>query len=155
MPPVAEVLRDERQRSDRRLGHECTGPVQDRQDVACRGCSVPESRDAMESAHRRRVRLELEMSDDASSARAGVRSAAFARGPRTPHARSVVGGYLRMLQSGVGGALSDGQRKMIGEAEKSCARIVTLIGELSDIGKLDGGTVVLSRERLRSFPARP
>ena len=35
---------------------------------------------------------------------------------RTP--ASVVGGYLRMLQSGVGGALSDAQRKMIDEAEK-------------------------------------
>ena len=61
---------------------------------------------------------------------------------RTP--ASVVGGYLRMLQSGVAGALSDPQRKMITEAEKSCARMVALIGELSDIGKLDGGTMTLN-----------
>lgn len=68
---------------------------------------------------------------------------------RTP--ASVVGGYLRMLQSGVGGALTDGQRKMIAEAEKSCARIVTLIGELSDIGKLDGGTAVLTENAFDLF----
>jgi signal transduction histidine kinase len=48
-----------------------------------------------------------------------------------------------MLQSGMAGTLSDPQRKMIGEAEKSCARIVALIGELSDIGKLEGGTISL------------
>jgi signal transduction histidine kinase len=68
---------------------------------------------------------------------------------RTP--ASVVGGYLRMLQSGVGGALSDPQRKMIGEAEKSCARIVELIGELSDIGKLEGGTITLKEEPIDLF----
>ena len=68
---------------------------------------------------------------------------------RTP--ASVVGGYLRMLQSGVGGALTDGQRRMIGEAEKSCARIVTLIAELSDIGKLDGATAVFSESHFDLF----
>jgi signal transduction histidine kinase len=69
---------------------------------------------------------------------------------RTP--TSVVGGYLRMLQSGVAGALSDAQRKMIGEAEKSCARIATLIGEMSDISKIDGETVVLSETDFDLFP---
>jgi signal transduction histidine kinase len=68
---------------------------------------------------------------------------------RTPV--SVVGGYLRMLQSGVAGALSDPQRKMIGEAEKSCARIVALIGELSDIGKLDGRTLTLNEGTVDLF----
>ena len=68
---------------------------------------------------------------------------------RTP--ASVVGGYLRMLQSGVAGALSDPQRKMIGEAEKSCARIVALIGELSDIGKLEGGTIALNEGAVDVF----
>ena len=41
---------------------------------------------------------------------------------RTP--ASVVGGYLRMLQRDGDQPLSDRQRKMIDEAEKSCARLV-------------------------------
>jgi signal transduction histidine kinase len=52
---------------------------------------------------------------------------------RTP--ASVVGGYLRMLQKDED--LSERQRKMIDEAAKSCARLVALVAELSDIGKLD------------------
>ena len=68
---------------------------------------------------------------------------------RTP--ASVVGGYMRMLQSGVAGTLTDGQRKMISEAEKSCARIVGLIAELSDISKLDGGTALFSETRFDVF----
>jgi signal transduction histidine kinase len=63
---------------------------------------------------------------------------------RTPI--SVVGGYLRMLQRDTDSALSDRQRKMVDEAEKSCARIVALIAELSDIGKLDAGGLTLSRQ---------
>jgi signal transduction histidine kinase len=61
---------------------------------------------------------------------------------RTP--ASVVGGYLRMLHSGMGGTLNDAQIKMVSEAEKSCARLVALIAELSDIAKLDAGTAVLN-----------
>jgi len=67
---------------------------------------------------------------------------------RTP--ASVVGGYLRMLQRD-GDGLSERHRKMIDEAEKSCARLVGLISELSEIGKLDSGAVTLSRERLDVF----
>jgi signal transduction histidine kinase len=40
---------------------------------------------------------------------------------------------------------------MIDEAEKSCARLVALIAELSDIGKLDSGGVTLGHERLDLF----
>src|SRR5216117_2519445 len=67
---------------------------------------------------------------------------------RTP--ASVVGGYLRMLQRD-GDGLSDRHRKMIDEAEKSCARLVGLIAELSDIGKIDSGLLTLNRERLDVF----
>jgi signal transduction histidine kinase len=67
---------------------------------------------------------------------------------RTP--ASVVGGYLRMLQRD-GDGLSERHRKMIDEAEKSCARLVGLIAELSEIGKLDSGAVTLNRERLDVF----
>ena len=67
---------------------------------------------------------------------------------RTP--ASVVGGYLRMLQRD-GDGLSERHRKMIDEAEKSCARLVGLISELSEIGKLDSGALTLNRERVDVF----
>lgn len=53
---------------------------------------------------------------------------------RTP--ASVVGGYLRMLQKD-SEVMEERHRKMIDEASKSMARLVALIGELSEIGKLD------------------
>ena len=68
---------------------------------------------------------------------------------RTP--ASVVGGYLRMLQRDGDEPLSDRQRKMIEEAEKSCARLVALIGELSEISKLDGGTAPFKDEPVDLF----
>ena len=68
---------------------------------------------------------------------------------RTP--ASVVGGYLRMLQRDAAGELNDRQRKMIDEAEKSCARLVGLIGELSEISKLDGGTAPFKDEPVDLF----
>src|SRR5436190_1104823 len=67
---------------------------------------------------------------------------------RTP--ASVVGGYLRMLQRD-SDTLSERQRRMIDEAEKACARIVALIGELSDVGKLDAGLITLNRQPLDVF----
>ena len=60
---------------------------------------------------------------------------------RTP--ASVVGGYLRMLQKDQDPPMSERQRQMIEEAEKSCARLVAIVAELSDIGKLDSGGVTL------------
>ncbi len=68
---------------------------------------------------------------------------------RTPI--SVVGGYLRLLQKDTGSPLDDRQRKMVDEAEKSCARIVALINELSDIGKLDSGQITISRKPVELF----
>src|SRR5437899_3493487 len=56
---------------------------------------------------------------------------------RTP--ASVVGGYLRMLQRDTDSALTDRQRKMVDEAEKSCARMVALIAEMSEVSKSDAG----------------
>jgi len=67
---------------------------------------------------------------------------------RTP--ASVVGGYLRMLQRD-NAALTDRQRKMIDEAEKSCGRLVALITELSDVSKLDSGLISLNRQPLDVF----
>src|SRR5262245_33761638 len=68
---------------------------------------------------------------------------------RTPV--SVVGGYLRMLQRDTAGELNDRQRKMIEEAEKSCARLVALISEMSDVAKLDSGVLSLARQPLDLF----
>jgi len=68
---------------------------------------------------------------------------------RTP--ASVVGGYLRMLQRDTESPLSERQRKMIDEAEKSCVRLIALIAELSELSKLDAGQVTLSRQSLDLF----
>jgi signal transduction histidine kinase len=67
---------------------------------------------------------------------------------RTP--ASVVGGYLRMLLRD-DPPMSPRQRKMIEEAEKSCARLVAIVAELSDIGKLDAGLITLGRQPLDAF----
>jgi signal transduction histidine kinase len=68
---------------------------------------------------------------------------------RTP--ASVVGGYLRMLQRDSDPPLSERQRRMVDEAEKSCARLVAIVSELSEIGKLDSGAVTFSRHPLDLF----
>ena len=68
---------------------------------------------------------------------------------RTP--ASVVGGYLRMLQRDTESPLSERQRKMIDEAEKSCGRLVALIAELSELSKLDAGQITLGRQSLDAF----
>jgi signal transduction histidine kinase len=63
---------------------------------------------------------------------------------RTPV--TVVSGYLRMLLREQGGPLSEKQRKMLEEAERSCARIGALVAEMSELGKLEGGEVALGRQ---------
>ena len=65
---------------------------------------------------------------------------------------SVVSGYLRMLQRDTETPLSDRQRKMVNEAEKSCARLVALIAELSEVGKIDDGLITMSRKTIDVFP---
>jgi signal transduction histidine kinase len=68
---------------------------------------------------------------------------------RTP--ASVVGGYLRMLRRDGDTPLSDRQLKMVEEAEKSCGRIVALVAELSEVGKLDDGQISMARQPLDLF----
>jgi signal transduction histidine kinase len=68
---------------------------------------------------------------------------------RTP--ASIVGGYLRMLQKDQEPPMSERQRRMIDEAEKSCARLVGMIAELSEIGKLDSGALKLAHQPLDFF----
>lgn len=69
---------------------------------------------------------------------------------RTP--ASVVGGYLRMLQSDQESPLPPRQAKMVDEAARSCARLVALISELSEVGKLDSGALALASSSLDLFP---
>jgi signal transduction histidine kinase len=56
-----------------------------------------------------------------------------------------------MLQKDTSAALSERQRRMIDEAEKSCARLADLIGELSDLSKLDAGTAAVKTEEFDIF----
>jgi len=68
---------------------------------------------------------------------------------RTP--ASVVAGYLRMLLRDTESPLPERHRRMVEEAEKSCARIVAIVGELNDVGKLDSGGISLAREPIDVF----
>ena len=47
--------------------------------------------------------------------------------------------------------LSERQKHMIEEAEKSCARIVALLAEMSDLAKLEAGTAAMSRAEFDLF----
>ena len=62
---------------------------------------------------------------------------------RTPI--TVASGYLRMLLREQAGPLTDKQRKMLEEADKSCARIGSLIAEMSELGKLEDGQITVPR----------
>jgi signal transduction histidine kinase len=68
---------------------------------------------------------------------------------RTP--ASVVSGYLRMLQRDDATPLNDRHRKMVDEAEKSCARLVALVAEMSEVSKLDAGLTTLGKAPLDLF----
>jgi K+-sensing histidine kinase KdpD len=63
---------------------------------------------------------------------------------RTPI--SVVLGYVRMLLSDKAGAVNDQQRRMLQEAEKSCARLAALVAEMSELGNLEAGTAPFNRK---------
>ena len=64
---------------------------------------------------------------------------------RTP--MTVVGGYIRMLLKDRAGALNDQQRRMLEEAEKSCARLSALLAEVSELSNLEGGTAPFNKSR--------
>lgn len=68
---------------------------------------------------------------------------------RTP--TSVVVGYLRMLLNDTTAPINDRQRRMLGEAEKACGRLVEMLGELSDVGKMDAGTAAVKEDRFDLF----
>jgi signal transduction histidine kinase len=62
---------------------------------------------------------------------------------RTP--MTVVAGYIRMLLKDRAGPLSDQQRKLLEEAEKSCGRLTALLTEVSDLSNLEGGTAPFNK----------
>ena len=68
---------------------------------------------------------------------------------RTP--ASVVGGYLRMLQKDTEAPLTERQQKMVDEAFKACTRLVALVAELSEVGKLDNNTAPVKTETFDLF----
>ena len=62
---------------------------------------------------------------------------------RTPI--TVATGYLRMLLREQAGPITDQQKKMLQEADKSCARIGSLVAEMSELGKLEDGQITVPR----------
>lgn len=62
---------------------------------------------------------------------------------RTPV--TVVAGYIRMLLREQAGPLSEKQRHMLEEADRSCGRIGALVSEMSEFGKLESRELVLAR----------
>src|SRR5262245_64465814 len=62
---------------------------------------------------------------------------------RTP--MTVVAGYIRMLLKERAGPVPDQQRRLLEEAEKSCARLSALLGEVSELSALEGGTATFNR----------
>lgn len=62
---------------------------------------------------------------------------------RTPV--TVVTGYLRMVLREQAGPITDKQRKMLEEADKSCVRIGALVSEMSDLEKLESQEATLGR----------
>ena len=72
---------------------------------------------------------------------------------RTP--ASVVGGYLRMLQLESDADFASRGRALVDEAAKSCARLVELLAQLSEIGKLDIDVAATHAERFDWFSDLP
>lgn len=62
---------------------------------------------------------------------------------RTPV--TVVCGYIRMVLKEHGGPLTDKQKKMLQEAERSCERISALVAEMSDLGKLESRELAVAQ----------
>jgi signal transduction histidine kinase len=53
---------------------------------------------------------------------------------------SVVSGYLRMVLKDPTHTLDDRYRRMLEEAEKSCARLTMIVGEMSELSALEAGS---------------
>jgi signal transduction histidine kinase len=63
---------------------------------------------------------------------------------RTPV--TVVAGYLRMLAREQLGPLTDRQRGLVEEAERSCARLAALVSEMGDLSSLEAGSASIASD---------
>lgn len=61
---------------------------------------------------------------------------------------TVVAGYVRMLLKDRAGPISDQQRRLLEEAEKSCGRLSALLAEMSDLSALEAGTAAFNRSAM-------
>lgn len=61
---------------------------------------------------------------------------------------TVVSGYIRMLLKERAGPISDQQRRLLEEAEKSCGRMSGLLSEVSELAHLEAGTAPFNRHPL-------
>jgi signal transduction histidine kinase len=61
---------------------------------------------------------------------------------------TVVSGYVRMILKERAGPVLEQQRRLLEEAEKSCARLSTLLAELSELSNLEAGTAPFNRSRV-------
>ena len=68
---------------------------------------------------------------------------------RTPV--TVVAGYLRMLLRNLDEPLSERQRRLVEEAEKSCGRLAELVAQMSDLSNLDAGGAPFNRSDVPVF----
>jgi two-component system OmpR family sensor kinase len=68
---------------------------------------------------------------------------------RSPGA--VVSGYLRLLARNTAPSLTEPERKMIDEANKSCGRLLNIASELSDLAELSNDDPVRSRQQVPIF----
>lgn len=65
---------------------------------------------------------------------------------RTPI--TVSSGYLRMVLRDKAGPITDQQRKLLEEAERSCGRLSTLVSEMSDLASLEEGKLAFNQSRV-------
>jgi len=68
---------------------------------------------------------------------------------RSPGA--VVAGYLRLLARNTAPGLTEPERKMINEANKSCGRLLNIASELSELAELSGEEPVRSWQQVPIF----
>jgi signal transduction histidine kinase len=83
------------------------------------------------------------MSDEDASAGARLISLAVHE-LRTPH--NVVSGTLRMLLGTPAGKTGDAARRLLELADRSSARVTALLADLSEIAKIDAGSLVLAAQ---------
>jgi len=65
---------------------------------------------------------------------------------------TVVAGYLRMLLKDRAGPITEQQRRLLEEAEKSCARLSALLAEVSDLANLEAGTGTFNKSTVELRP---